>query len=396
MNLFTIPSSPDFTELPLNYPLSDWPGRTDRIVDLLRGLSRHPVIFVEQAGISYAIKELPGELALVEFQLLSEMNRQRLPVVQPIGYVQPDQGNRSLLITRYLEGSIPYRSLFASGSLMRYREHLLDAISGLMVQIHLAGVYWGDCSLSNVLFRRDAGALQAYMVDAETAEIYPGRYPPAQRFHDLQIMEENIDGDLIDLQVAGLLAKAIPITETGAHIRLRYQELWQEITREEVVQPGESYRIQERIRALNRLGFSVKDVELVEAGQGDQVNFRIQVAGRQFHHDQLQTLTGIEAQENQARQMMNEIQETKATLTRQQNRSLSLHAAAFHWLENIYSPVAARLQGIDPSVDNLPELYCQVLEHKWFLSEQAQRNVGHQSAVDDYILRFGHPEITTG
>lgn len=396
MNIYTISNFPDFNDLPWNYPLNDWQGRTDRIVDLLRGLSRHPVIFVELSGISYAIKELPGELALTEFNLLSEMNRLRLPVVLPVGYAQPDQGQRSLLITRYLEGSIPYRALFASGSLMRYREHLLDAISGLMVQLHLAGVYWGDCSLSNVLFRRDAGALQAFMVDAETAEIYPGRYPPAQRFQDLQIMEENIDGDLIDLQVAGLLAKAIPITETGAHIRLRYQELWQEITREEIVQPGESYRIQERIRALNRLGFSVKDIELVEAGQGDQLHFRIQVAGRQFHHDQLQTLTGIDAQENQARQMMNEIQETKAMLTRQHNRSLSLHAAAFHWLENIYSPVATRLQAIEPSADNLPELYCQVLEHKWFLSEQAQRDVGHQSAVDDYILRFGQSEVVSG
>lgn len=53
-----------------------------------------------------------------------------------------------------------------SSSLERYRDHLLDAISGLLVQLHLAGTFWGDCSLSNTLFRRDAGALQAYLVDA--------------------------------------------------------------------------------------------------------------------------------------------------------------------------------------------------------------------------------------
>ena len=91
----------------------------------------------------------------------------------------------NVLITRFLDRSLPYRSLFMRSSLVRYRDHLLDAMAGLMVQLHLNGVYWGDCSLSNTLFRRDAGTLQAYLVDAETSEVYSGYVSPTLRFHDL-------------------------------------------------------------------------------------------------------------------------------------------------------------------------------------------------------------------
>jgi hypothetical protein len=37
---------------------------------------------------------------------------------------------------------------------------------------------------------------------------------------------------------------------------------------------------------------------------------------------------------------------------------------------------------------NLAELYCQVLEHKWYLSEKARRDVGHDVAVEDYVRSF--------
>ena len=62
----------------------------------------------------------------------------------------------------------------------------MDAQVELMVRLHLAGVFWGDCSLSNTLFRFDAGALAAYLVDAETAEIHK-QLSVGQREYDLDI-----------------------------------------------------------------------------------------------------------------------------------------------------------------------------------------------------------------
>lgn len=402
------PGNPDFQDLPWEHPLSEWQPLCPRLEEVQRGLSRHTVIFVNYDGRLFALKELPGDLAHQEFKLLREMEELRLPVVSPIGYAQiaTPQLHASVLITRYLDRSLPYRSLFMRSSLTRYREHLLDAMAGLLVQLHLAGVFWGDCSMSNTLFRRDAGALQAYLVDAETSETHPPRLNPLLRYHDLEIMEEEITGDLADLAALGYLPSNYPIQETGTYIRQRYQSLWQEITFEPLVSPDERFRIQERIRALNHLGFSVGRIVLDSTQEGEKLRLRVMVTDRNFHRHLLLGLTGLEVEEMQARKMMNEIQEMRASLSQTQNRSVSLSAAAYHWLENYYLPVVAHLEQLlqhaSGQLDKTgrdeklapAEFYCQVLEHKWFLSERAQRDVGHQAAVQDYIQQFSDHRVS--
>jgi hypothetical protein len=384
------PGHPDFLDLPWNLPISEWQGVCSRLEELPQGISRHPVIFVNYSGILYAIKEMPEGVAQAEYEALGKLEELRIPAVIPIGHAktETDAGPRSVLITRYLDHSVPYRTLFQSSNLMRYRDHILDAISGMLVQLHLSGIFWGDCSLSNTLFRRDAGALQAYLVDAETAEHHPDGLPPTLRHHDLEIMEENINGDLADLQAEDTLAEGVPISETGAYIRVQYQRLWEEITREDVIYPEEHYRIQERIRALNALGFSVSDVELRALENGNQLRLRVLVSDRNFHRDKLLSLTGLETEEMQARTMMNEIYELKASLSRRNNRSTPLSVAAYYWLENLYKPTIHCLEPImDPDKD-AGELYCQVLEHKWYLSEERRIDVGHEAAVEDFLQRF--------
>lgn len=378
-----------FNDLPWNLPLLEWDGHTDRLEEAPRGLSRHPVVFVNYSGVLYALKELPHHLARHEYDLLYQIETRHLPVVSAVGYVQGRTylGLNSVLITRYLEGALPYRVLLMRQGFEPYRRHLLDAIAGLLVQLHLAGVYWGDCSLSNTLFRRDAGALRAYLVDAETAEIQPGPTPPMLRFHDLEIMEETINGELADLRASGLVVvePGVPAADTGGYIRQRYRSLWEQITREDIIPAHETYRIQERIRALNDLGFSVGDVALTPSDSGDQLRLRVVVTDRNFHRDQLYNLTGLDAEEMQAQKMMNEIYEQRAMLSRQHNRSTPLSVAAHHWLEQVYTPVIRQLEPHLNHLTTLPELYCQILEHKWYMSERAQRDVGHQAALEDYL-----------
>jgi len=387
LNLSLRPGHPDFLDLPWSFPMSEWSQHCLRLEEVPRGLSRHPVEFVNYSGKIYALKEMPPGLAEEEYNLLLHMEGLRLPGVTPVGHAvnETTQGPRSVLITRFLDRSLPYRSLFMRSSLVRYRDHLLDAMAGLMVQLHLNGVYWGDCSLSNTLFRRDAGALQAYLVDAETAELYPGYVPPTLRFHDLQIMEENVDGDLADLGAANLLMDGIVLDDTSASIRIRYQNLWEEITRQVIINPDEKYRIQERIQVLNSLGFSIGEVLLEASEEGDNLRLRVVVTDRNFHQDQLLSFTGIEAEEMQARQMMNEIHELKATLSQSHNRSTPLSLAAFKWLEEIYLPTLESLHSLIDQYSDPAELYCQVLEHKWYLSERAHHDVGHQVAVKGYL-----------
>ena len=383
---------PDFANLPWKFPFSDWADRCDNLVDVTRGVSRHPVLFVNIDGAVYALKELPVGMAEKEYLALSRLDDLRLPAVFPVGYVQTSalDSPRSVLITKYLEYSIPYRALFQSSGLITYRQHFLDAISSLLVQLHLAGVFWGDCSLSNTLFRRDAGALQAYLVDAETLEIFPDYSPPIYRHQELDIMEENINGELLDMQTADQLLANVPLYDVGAYIRLRYQKLWEEITREDIINPNEQYLIQERIQALNKLGFSVGEVELLPAHNGNQLRFRVIVTDRNYHRDQLLNLTGLEAEEMQARALVNEIHEIRALLSAAENRSVPLSVVSYHWLKNIYEPTLSTVTPLIRPDMNLPEIYCQVLEHKWYMSEKSQHDVGHQAAAQDYLNKYAH------
>ena len=393
----TIPGSPDFSDLPWGLSLNDWSKDILRMEEVQYGISRHPIKFVNYSGILYVIKELPINIAQKEYVLLSQMNELQLPSVKPVGYatIKRNFSHVSILFTRFLETSVPFRSLFISKAAEQFQMHLLDAISGLLVQLHSSGFYWGDCSLSNILFRRDAGALQAYLVDAETAEYHLPPLSPMLRYHDLEIMQENILGELTDLQTSESIEFRYSVQETGPYILQRYRSLWEEITREEVFTRNELYRVQERIRALNLLGFSVKDIELKNEDHGNILKLRIFVSDRNFHRNQFMEITGLYAEERQAQQIMNEINELKANMAQSTNPEITLEAVAYHWMEHIYKPVIQELQSLyhakSKLIENadLLELYCQILEHKWYLSERAKRDVGHQAAVQDFIRSFG-------
>jgi tRNA A-37 threonylcarbamoyl transferase component Bud32 len=391
-----LPEFPSFMDLPWELNLDEWTTDELRLEEVQHGISRHPVVFVNYDGSLYVIKELPQNIARKEYELLAYMQEHSLPCVKPIGYakVMRKTSTVSILITRYLEASVPYRYLFISNAVDRFQTQLLDAISGLLVQLHSSGFYWGDCCLSNILFRRDAGALQAYLVDAETAEFHLPRLSPMLRYHDLEIMQENILGELTELQVEGHISPSYPIQETGSYIQQRYRGLWEEITREDVFSQSELYRVQERIRALNELGFSVKDIELKNEDHGNILKLRVFVSDRNFHRNQLMEITGLYAEDRQAQQIINEINELKANFSQAGNPNVSMQAVAYHWLEHIYKPVIEQLKPLIKNTSHLMfnadpiELYCQILEHKWYLSERAQHDVGHVAAVDDYIKQF--------
>ncbi|HEY2954187.1 MAG TPA: DUF4032 domain-containing protein [Candidatus Eisenbacteria bacterium] len=382
---YTRPGHPDFLDLPWHLPLSVWRSSCRRLVEVERGLSRHEVVFVSYPPAVYALKELPVGGALREHGLLAELEKRRLPAVAPVGHARTRTAvgeELSVLVTRYLDDSIPYRTLFQNPGLERYRDRLLDAVAGLLVRLHLAGFYWGDCSLSNTLFRRDAGELRAWFVDAETSACGDS-LTDAERSQDLLIMEGNLAGELA--QVAAPGAAPSPIgPDTGRQVRERYERLWGEITREETLCADESYRIQERIRALNALGFSVGEVELVATGERNRLRMRTIVTDRDYHRHQLHTLTGIVAGDRQAERMLNEIHEIKAMLAREPRGDAPLGVAAYHWMRERYEPVVRRLAALGVPGD-APELYCQVLEHKWYLSERARHDVGLERALEDYL-----------
>jgi Domain of unknown function (DUF4032)/Lipopolysaccharide kinase (Kdo/WaaP) family len=386
--LTTLGTNTGLLELPFDRPLVEW-GSDAYLVRVPRGISRHVVRFVELGGEVFAVKEAPEMYVLREHRLLRALAERQVPVVDAYGTVidrvsADDEALPGLLITRHLPFSQPYRSLFGGRDLPQLRLRLLDGLAELFVRIHLAGFFWGDCSLSNTLFRRDAGALAAYLVDAETGEMHP-QLSPGQRDHDLTIAHDNIAGELLDLQAAGLLDLEVDVVETAESLRERYDDLWHELTDDQVVGIDESFRINQRVRRLNSLGFDVSEIGIRTEADGRRLRFDTHVVEPGHHQRQVFALTGLRVQENQARTLLADLARFRAKWSEGVGTEIPEDLAARHWLdEKFYGTLAL----VPPELRaKLPdaELFHEISEHRWFLSEAQGSDVGRGVAVASYI-----------
>ncbi len=374
---------PDFLDLPWTQPLEEW--QSERLVKIIRGISRHVVRFVEYDSVLYGLKELPLRPARREWTLLRRLEDNDLPVVEAVGIVT-GRGDEldAVLITRHLEYSLPYRVLFSGRGIPDLRTHLLNALAELLARLHVQGFFWGDCSLSNALFRRDAGALSAYLVDAETGELH-GSLSDGQRAYDLEIAQANIFGELLDVEAEVGLPGDLDPEETAAEVVQRYESLWSELTRDEIFRVDERFKVEERLRRLNELGFDVEEIQVEAAPDGYRLRLDPHVVEPGHHRHRLLRLTGLDAQERQARRMLNDIARFRESLERKQGRSLPESVVASRWREEVFEPTVAAvpetLQGRLPAA----EIFHQVLEHRWFLSEQASKDIGIDEAVASYV-----------
>ena len=373
--------------LPFDIPLANWPD--ELIVHVPRGISRHLVRFVEVGGEVFAVKEATDRFVLRENSLLRALAEHSVPVVEAYATVvdrTTDDGAElgGLLITRHLTFSQPYRSLFTGRSLPEVRTRLLDALVGLFVRLHLAGFYWGDCSLSNTLFRRDAGALEAYLVDAETGEIHP-RLSDGQRSYDIDVATENIGGEILDLQAAGLLGDDLDVLAEVSELRPRYEQLWTELTDDVVVPTGENYRINARLRRLNDLGFDVSELTINTEADGLRLHYDTHVVEAGHHQRRLFELTGLRVQENQARTLLGDLARFKAKWESGTGLPVPDDLAARSWLDQKFY---GTLSLVPPELRvKLPdaELFHEISEHRWLLSERRGEDVGRAAAVTSYI-----------
>jgi hypothetical protein len=373
--------------------LVDWPY-TERLDDWtipglyeVAGLHRHVVRLIECEDTTYVVKELPDHLARREWRLLRELGDAGLPTAEVVGVVveRADDAD-GLLITRNIDYALPYRVLLSgTGVHIPYLgDRVLDALAGLLVRLHLVGFYWGDCSLSNTLFRRDAGALSAYIIDVETGERHPS-LSDGQRRHDLAIAIENVAGDLADLEAGGRLVEGIDPIETALAIEATYAQLWNELTGTDEFQVDEMFRIDHRLQRLHELGFDAAEFELYTTADGSKVRLIPRVVEHGFHGQRLKTLTGLDTGENQARRLLNDISAYRAMLERQTLRKVPETVAAAKWLDERFEPT---IDGVPPDlVGKLQpaELYHQILEHLWFLSETAGGDIGLGEAVTSYV-----------
>jgi hypothetical protein len=368
-----------------------------RFRDLPVGPSRHLVRFLVSDGRTFALKEEPLEVASGEFSVLRHLESLGLPAVKAVGIAEAPQRESAILVTAYLEFSIQYRRLLMRFPLGPgpYRDRLLDAMAWLLVDLHRAGVYWGDCSLANTLFRRDGDKIQAFLVDAETSEVHPA-LSDGQRGYDLDILVENVAFGLADLgAMQGREDAADDAVDAAETVRQRYDEMWDELHLEPELSPDDRHAVRARVRRLNELGFAVDEISLEPTADGsDRVRLKVAVANRRFHARELERLTGLVALEGQARLLLNDLHEYRAWLEAAERRSIDDRTAAARWLEEVLRPsLEALLPAIGRDRDAI-QAYCDVLEEKWILSELAGTDVGLQAAIDAY-LGLGAPAPET-
>lgn len=384
-------------DLPWERPLADWPAAELDFREIPVGPSRHLVRFLVAGGELYALKELPLDAGRREYGVLLQLEAAGLPTVSAAGLVEAPERDAAILATHYLPHSLQYRRLLMRlpPGPSRPRDRLLDAMAFLLVDLHRSGIYWGDCSLANTLFRRDGDRIQAYLVDAETSEVHPS-LSDGQRAYDLEILVENVAFGLADL--GALVGAPDPDDAIAAteRTRDRYLALWAELHDEPSLTPGDRHAIRARIRRLNELGYSV-DVEVDPDAADGRVRLRFGVTTRRFHARELERRTRIRALEGQARLLLNDLNEYATWLEWSRGAAVDPNEASTIWLRDVYRPTLARIGGAVGPERDLVQAYCDVLEQKWYLSERAGRDIGLDAAIRAYLeLGAPAPEIGPG
>ena len=148
----------------------------------------------------------------------------------------------------------------------------------------------------------------------------------------------------------------------------RYRELWDELTGSELIDDSERWRVDDRIRRLNALGFDVDELEITTDIDGASLRIQPKVVDSGHHSRRLLRLTGLDVRENQARRLLNDLGVYTAATHRQGDDE---EIVAHDWLTSVYEPVTRRVPRelfakLEPA-----EVFHEVLEHRWYMAERA-------------------------
>jgi hypothetical protein len=377
------------TGLPWQINLEEWPE--DPALAEKRGISRHVVRLVRSTDDPdsevYAVKETVSEFANREYKALRELAHLGAPSVQSIAVIEgrTNAANEELpcaLVTRFLPYSLPYRVLLSGKDVTSNDITMMaNALALLLVQLHLLGFWWGDCSLSNTLFRRDAEAFAAYLVDAETGE-FQKSLSDGQREHDLEIAHFNVAAELEDLALSGVLYPGMdPIRASEAVIK-RYHRIWKALKERQVLDPKDRHAVERAMRQLHDLGFAVDEVSVSLDGESQKLYFQPKLVAPGYHRNRLRELTGLETEALQAKRLLASLDRFRG---REESPKPPIADSARRWLNETYRPIVEMIpQNLTGRIEEA-QFFHEVLEHRWYLSEREGHDVGLTFAAQAYI-----------
>ena len=371
-----------------NKPLEEWPE--DPALAEKRGISRHVVRLIrvtdQPDSEIYAVKETVSEFANREYAALRELRRLQAPSVDPIAVVEgrKDINGEDLpcvLATRFLPYSLPYRVVLSGALSSHDIINMANALALLLVRLHLLGFWWGDCSLSNTLFRRDAEGFAAYLVDAETGE-FQKTLSDGQREHDLEIAHFNVAAELEDLALSGVLYPGMDPVRASDAVMKRYRRLWAALRDPQSLDPTDRRAVERAMRQLHDLGFAVEEVSIAIDGDNKVLKFQPKLVAAGYHTNRLHDLMGLDTEELQAKRILASFDRYRA---RDKTPSTTVNEAAFKWLTEVFNPIVNSVPNEHQGRVEPAQLFHEVLEHRWYLSEAAGHDVGLDFAAKSYI-----------
>jgi hypothetical protein len=375
------------TGLPWHLPLEEWPE--DPVLAEKRGISRHVVRLVRASNNPdaevYAVKETVSEFANREYVILRQLSQMNAPCVEQVAVVEGRtnaQGEElpCAIVTRFLPYSLPYRVLLSGAVTAHEITTMASGLALLLVRLHLLGFWWGDCSLSNTLFRRDAEGFAAYLVDAETGE-FQKSLSDGQREHDLEIVHFNVAAELEDLALSGVLYPGMePVRASEAVIR-RYRRIWAALKEPQLLDPKDRHAVERAMRQLHDLGFAVEEVAVTIDGDTQMLSFQPKLVAAGYHTQRLRELMGLETEELQAKRLLASFDRYRA----RENRSgLSTQEMAKQWLTEVFETVISRVPADMRGRVERAQMFHEILENRWYLSEKAGYDVGLEESADNY------------
>ena len=385
--------------LPWHTPLEQWPE--DETLAAQRGISRHIVRLVrstpDPASEIYAVKETVEEFAVREYEALRELSLRGAPAVAQVAIVTNRYSKNSeelpcAIVTRFLPYSLPYRVILSGQITQHEITNMANALAYLLVRLHLLGFWWGDCSLSNTLFRRDAEGFAAYLVDAETGE-FQKKLSDGQREHDLELARFNVAAELEDLKIAGVLFPAMDPIRASESVITRYRKIWKSLSEPQILPAGDRHAVERAMRSLQDIGFAVEEVDIQLAGDKSTVTFIPKLVAPNYHSQRLIELMGLETEELQAKRILASFDRFRS---REIEKTPKKEEAAKRWLDEVFYKVVNAVPAAMRGRVEDAQLFHEVLEHRWYLGEKAGRDLGLEFATNDYISKVLPERMDSG
>ena len=171
------------------------------------------------------------------------------------------------------------------------------------------------------------------------------------------------------IAIAGRHRVVVPLAVGGAH-------------RRRDVLADEAWRITERVQRLNDLGFDIGEMSIKATADGTRVSIQPKVVDAGHHQRRLLRLTGLDVEENQARRLLNDLDEFRARISRAGDDE---EMVAHEWLTRVFEPVVKAIPFDLRAKLEPAEVFHQVLEHRWYMSQARGRAVPLAEVLTSYI-----------